>query len=92
MNDQCKVVVFEVRQDADGLYTATSPHLAGVFVAHRDLNKIVEDMPNIVQLWFKSHQNLDVEVATMPPRSYEGGTSYPIVPVPAEIAAQALAR
>lgn len=62
MNSSCDVVVFKVRRDDDGLYIATSPQLSGVFVAHRDLDQIIEDMPNVIRLWFKRQKNNAVEV------------------------------
>ena len=56
------IVVFNVSRDADGLYTATSPHLDGVCVVHRDRAKIIEDLPNIVRLWYRRHgQDVDFE-------------------------------
>jgi hypothetical protein len=92
MNASCEVIVFKVRREADGLYTATSAQLSGVFVSHRVLEKIVEDMPKIVQLWFKRHKNMAVEVLKGPVSHDENTTSYLVGTVPAEIAAQALAR
>jgi hypothetical protein len=91
MNTGCEVIVFKVHREADGLYTATSPQLAGVFVSHRDLDKIVEDMPNVIQLWFKRHKNVAVEVLTGRPCKVDDTISYLVGTVPAEIAAQALA-
>jgi hypothetical protein len=91
MNTGCEVIVFKVHRKTDGLYTAMSPQLAGVFVAHRDLDKIVEDMPNIIQLWFKRHRNLAVEVLTSRPSRVDDTISYLVGTIPAEIAAKALA-
>lgn len=62
MNHNCEVIVFKVHRDTDGLFTAISPQMSGVFVAHRDLDKIVEDMPNIIRLWFKRNRNVDIQV------------------------------
>jgi hypothetical protein len=91
MKTGCEVIVFKVHREPDGLYTATSPQLAGVFVLHRDLNKIVEDMPNVIQLWFKRHRNAAVEVLTGRPSKVDDTISYLVGTVPAEIAARALA-
>lgn len=90
--DRYGIVVFEVRQDTDGLFTATSPDLAGVCVAHRNLDKIVEDMPNIMRLWFKRHKGIDIRAYQGPTETSAGTVKIPVIPVPAEIAAQALAR
>ena len=90
--DKLEIVVFEVRQDADGLYTATSPQLAGVCVVHRDLDRIVEDMPNITSSWFQRNRGMDIRVYTGPTETSDEMTKFPVIPVPAEIAAQALAR
>jgi hypothetical protein len=92
MNEQCEIIVFKVRRESDGLFTATSPQLSGVFVAHRDLDRIIEDMPNIVRLWFKRHKNAIVEVFQGPSQHYDDSSSYSSMTVPAEIAAQALAQ
>ena len=92
MDKGCEVIVFKVRRESDGLYTATSPQLTGVFVSHRDLDRIVEDMPNIIQLWFKRHRNVAVEVLTGRVQRDDDTTSYLVGSVPVEIAAQALAR
>jgi hypothetical protein len=62
MSTGFEVIVFKVHRETDGLYTATSPQLAGVFVSHRDLDRIVGDIPNIIQLWFRRHKNVAVEV------------------------------
>jgi hypothetical protein len=87
----CEVVVFKVRREANGLFTGTSPQLSGVFVTHRDLEKIVEDMPNIIRLWFKRHRNAAVEVLTSAVSHTDNESVYLAGTVPAEIAAQALA-
>ena len=90
MNTGCEVIVFRVHREADGLYTATSPQLAGVFVSHHDPDRIVEDMPNIIQLWFRRHKNMDVEVLIGRNSQVNDTTSYLVGTVPAEIAEQAL--
>ena len=92
MNGGYEVIVFKVRREADGLYTATSPQMAGVFVSHRNLEKIVEDMPNITRLWFKRHRNVTVEVLRGRVSHENDTTSYLVGTVPIEIAAQALAQ
>jgi hypothetical protein len=89
---QYEIVVFEVRRDADGLYTATSPDLTGVCVAHRDFDKIVNDMPDITRLWFKRNKGIDISVYQGPTETSDNTVKIPVIPVPAEIAAQALAR
>jgi hypothetical protein len=88
----CEVIVFRVHRESDGLYTATSPQLAGVFVSHRNMDSIVEDMPNIIRLWFRRHRNMDVEVLMGRTTQADDSTSYFIGTVPAEIADQALRR
>lgn len=92
MSAGCEVIVFKIRREADGSYTATSPQMSGVLVSHRDPKKIVEDMPNIVQLWFKRHKNVAVEILTGRASHDDDTTSYLVGTVPVEIAAQALAR
>jgi hypothetical protein len=92
MSSNCEIVVFQLRREADGLYTATSPSLAGVCVVHRDKEKILEDMPNIVRLWYKRNRNQDVAVFTGPEREDDDILSILASTIPAEIAAQHLGR
>jgi len=92
MNDKYGIVVLEIRQSADGLYTATSSDLEGVFIAHREFDKIVEDVPEVMRMWFKRNKNMDIEVFLRPPHRTDGTHTISAVPVPAEIAAQALQR
>jgi hypothetical protein len=92
MNAGCEVIVFRVHRETDGLYTATSPQLTGVFVSHRNLDSIVEDMPNIIRRWFRRHRNIEVEVLMGRTTQADDTTSYLIGTVPAEIADQALRR
>ncbi len=89
---QFDIVVFEVRRDADGLYMATSPQLTGVSVVHRDEDRIIADMPNIVQLWYRRHRGIEVEVFWGKRHDTDHLSEFPVIPVPAEIAAQAMAR
>jgi len=53
----CEVIIFHVHRESNGLYIAISPQLTGVFVSHRNLDSIVEDMPNIIRRWFRRHRN-----------------------------------
>mgnify|MGYP001454608568 CR=1 FL=1 len=92
MDAGCEVIVFRVHREPNGLYTATSPQLAGIFVAHRDLDEIVDDMPNLVQLWFRRHRHIEVEVLTGRATQVDDTTSYLVGTVPAEIADRALRR
>jgi hypothetical protein len=92
MQDKLGIVVLNVLQDSDGLYTATSPQLAGVCVSHRDLDRILADVPNIMRLWFKRNKGLDIAVFRGPMVHSDHRHAIPLIPVPAEIAAQALAR
>lgn len=87
----CEVIVFKVHRERDGLYTATSSQLEGVFVAHRNLDKIVEDIPNIIQLWFRRHRNVAVEVLWGRTSTVDDTTAYLVGTIPVEVAAKALA-
>lgn len=89
--EQFGIVVLEITQDRDGLYTATSPQLTGVFVAHRDLDKILDDVPNIMKLWFKRHKGMDIAIFNGETKHFDGTQKIPMITVPAEIAAKALA-
>jgi hypothetical protein len=86
-----EIIVFNVRRDADGLYTATSPHLSGVCVVHRNKDRIIEDMPNIVRVWYRRHRGIEVEAFVGPSKDFDDVSAFPMFAVPAEIAAQALA-
>ena len=92
MQDQHGIVVLKVILDKDGLYTATSPQLAGVCVSHRDLGAIFEDVPNIMRLWFKRNRGIDIEVFQGPVIQDDHSHTVLMNTVPAEIAAQALGR
>jgi len=90
MFDKSNIVVLRIALGKSGLYTATSPQLDGVFLAHRNLNAIFEDMPNVIKLWFKSHRDIDVEVFQGPVNREDGHVSMSMIPIPAKIAAEAL--
>jgi hypothetical protein len=92
MNDVREIVVFKIRRGSDGLYTATSPDLSGVCVVHRDMARIIEDVPNIVRRWFERHRGMQVEPFLGPRQDHGDVTAFPVYAVPAEIAAQAMAR
>ncbi len=61
MNQNCEVVVIKLKREVDGLYTATSAELAGVCVIHRDKDRIIQDIPNIVRLWYRRNRGIEVE-------------------------------
>jgi len=88
---QFEIVVVDLRQDADGLYTATSRHMAGVCVVHRDCKAIIDDMQDVVRHWYRRHRGIDVEVFWGEQRETDGTLSIPAMTVPVEVAAQALA-
>jgi 2-keto-3-deoxy-galactonokinase len=92
MSNTHEIITIDVERSATGLFTATSADLDGVFVAHRDLQAIVRDIPNIVQRWFKKRRNQDVTVFNGPITARDGGVRIPTIPVPAEIAAKAVSR
>jgi hypothetical protein len=88
---QFEIVVVDLRQEADGLYTATSRHMAGVCVVHRDRSAIIDDLQDIVRHWYKRNRGVDVEVFWGEERKSDGTVSLPAMTVPVEVAAQALA-
>jgi hypothetical protein len=92
MSGQFEIVVVDLRQAADGLYTATSRHLSGVCVVHRDREAIIGDMQDIVRHWYKRNRGMDVEVFWGEERKSDGTVSFPAMTVPVEVAAQALAK
>jgi len=91
MSDNFEIVVFQLRREADGLYTATSPELSGVCVVHRDREKIIQDMTNIVRLWYKRNRDRDVAVFLGPEKEADNILSILASTIPAEIAARHLA-
>jgi len=92
MSAKFEIIEIEVRRSDSGLLTATSDVLDGIYVAHRDINKIVQDMPRIIQRWFKIHQNIDVKVFVSSVEKLDDNFMIPTISVPVEIAAQSLAR
>ncbi len=94
MNENFEVVVVNVKHEDDGLYTATSPNLAGVCVVHRDRDLIIQDMPNIVRLWYRRNRGIEVETFVGTRRDFDDISAFPIMttPVPIEVAAMAMGR
>lgn len=56
-------VVVDVHRSASGMFCATSIDFDGVYMAHRDLKKLIEDLPDVVKQWFKLHRQQDVTVS-----------------------------
>lgn len=92
MSENYEVVVIKVRRDRDGLYMATSEDLAGVCIVHASKDRIIEDIPNVVRLWYRRHKGVEVEPFWGKTQDRDDTSSVPLFMVPAEIAAQALAR
>jgi hypothetical protein len=92
MADKFGIIEIAVSRSKSGLLTATSEALDGIYVAHRDINKIVEDMPRVIQRWFKIHQKIDVKVFVSSVEKLDDNFTIPTISVPVEIAAQAIAR
>jgi hypothetical protein len=92
MIEDLGIVVVTIMRHEDGLYEATSPDLAGICVVHRDVQMILDDVPNMIRLWFKRHRDMAIEVFQGPVKRTDDLYTIPAVPVPAEIAARALAR
>jgi hypothetical protein len=61
-SDDITIVRVHVERNCTGLFMATSPDISGIYVAHRDLNAIYADMPNVIRLWFKRVEGRDVRV------------------------------
>jgi hypothetical protein len=92
MNRDINIITVQVRHAANGLYTATSDALEGVYMAHPDREAIIADLPAVVRRWFKRNQDIDVEVFMHEPVQTNGDFFIPAIPVPAEIAAKSLQR
>ena len=92
MEKDYEIVLIKLRRDRDGLYMATSPDLAGVCVVHRDRDAIIDDIPNIVKLWYRRNRGIEVEPFGGATRDIDGGSDIPFLTIPAEIAAQELGR
>ena len=92
MPENFEIISIAVRQSESGLLTATSDVLDGIYVVHRDISKIVEDLPRVIQRWFKIHRKIDVKVFTSSIEKLDDSFTIPTISVPVEIAAQALAR
>ena len=93
MNENCEIVVIKIRKGADGLFTATSSDLIGVCVVHRDKERIIEDIPNIVRLWYRRNRGVEIEPFWGAQKDYDDDNSaFPVFPMPARLAAQAFER
>lgn len=86
------IISVRIEESRTGLFTATSDALPGVYVAHRDLQKIVDDLPEVITRWFKLHRKQDVTVFKGPLLRRDHSFAVSAIPVPAEIAAQAIGR
>lgn len=86
MSGQFELVAVDLRKDASGLYTATSRHLSGVCVVHRDRKAIIDDMQDIVRHWYKRNRGIDIEVFWGEQRKDNGIVSFPAMIVPVEAA------
>jgi hypothetical protein len=95
MNKDVQIITVNVRRSQSGLFTATSDALDGVYMAHRNPEAIVADLPAVVTRWFKANKGVDVKVF-MPAHDAvqddSTGFSIPTIPVPVEVAAQSLGR
>ena len=92
MTSRKDIIVIDVVQHNTGLYEATSRDLRGVCVVHRSFDKIVGDLPNVIRLWYKLEKGADVEVLLGQAHQTDGSFAFPVIPLPVEIAAAALAR
>jgi len=86
------IISVRIEESQTGLFTATSEALPGVYVAHRDLQKILDDMPEVITRWFKNHRQQDVMVFRGPVQRRDHSLAMGAITVPAEIAAIALGR
>ena len=91
MNESGIIAVL-IERSSSGLYTATSSDLDGVYVANRDLEKIIADIPAVITNWFKTRRKMDVKVLQGPVEHIDGAMGMLASAVPVEIAARALAR
>lgn len=87
MADKFRIIPIAVSRSDSGLLTATSDELDGIYVAHRDIKKIVEDMPRVIQRWFKIHRKMDVRVFVSSVEKLDDSFTIPTISVPVEIAA-----
>jgi hypothetical protein len=91
-----EIIRVVLERSESGLFSATSPDMAGVCVSHRDINAIHDDFPNIIKIWFKNHRKIDVDVFNEPlPEAWaqsSDGFEWKTIALPAEVAAMALAR
>jgi len=90
MPNDYEIVVFRVRQETDGMYSVTSRELPGVCVVHRSRERIIDDLPNVVKLWYRTNRGIEVEPFWGSRRDEDGESDLPLVPIPAALAAQAM--
>ena len=79
MPETPEIIAVRIHQSTTGLYTATSDALEGVYVAHRDLQRIVQDLPNVIRQWFKSRRGEDVTVFAGPVERLDGSLAMPAI-------------
>jgi hypothetical protein len=86
-DDDIGVVRIRVQKSRRGLFMATSPDISGLYVAHRDLNAIFADMPNVIRAWFKRTRGMDVRVFQEQIEHDHGAFNITALTMPAHIAA-----
>ena len=62
MSDAIRIVRVQIEESPSGLLVATSRDLPGMVVAHREFQRIVDDLPAVIKLIFKRRHGLDMEV------------------------------
>jgi hypothetical protein len=92
MTQEDEIIVVKISRDDAGLYHASSAQLAGVFVSHRELDKIVDDMPEVIRQWYWRHRHMDVEVFQAKPHQTDREYAIAAMAIPAKIAAEAIGR
>ncbi len=63
MQDQEAIFVrVRIDQDEDGLLTATSPNMAGLFVVDRELPALIKEVPQVIIALLKAEKEHDFEI------------------------------
>lgn len=86
-DDEIGIVRVRIERNRKGLYMATSPDITGLHVAHRDLNAILADLPNVIRLWFRRAHNVEVRVFQEAVQHADDGFDVTALTMPAHVAA-----
>ena len=62
---QAILVRVRIKEDEEGLFIATSPNMASLFVADGDFKDLMKEIPQVIKALLKSEKDHDFEIWRM---------------------------